>query len=118
MGRWVINKQTGTFLRGGMVDVSVTDPATEELVTIPDHLTVDVSSHRYDAAAGVRARSPEEETADTQVARTRELDEPRQVRVIRALIRLMWEQLPPETRPTLAVLRQRYRDIYLSLGPD
>lgn len=46
--RWLVEKATGRFLQGGFFDVALDNPATQELVTLPDERMPDTERERYD----------------------------------------------------------------------
>jgi len=61
--RWVYNKATGEFLRGGFYEVYY-DDATEGIAEFPDSNPFpDRRLQRYDAVTGLRSATPEEVAA-------------------------------------------------------
>jgi hypothetical protein len=112
--RWIVHLTSGTFLRGGAVFAEVVDPDIEQSVDIPDTHFVNPTLERYDPTSPTKTRwmTNEEKTAAALEARDIEVDKQK---LIQALARATWEELPTATRPTFAAFVQRIKVIYRGL---
>ena len=126
MVRWVIRKSDGAFLRGGGVQELEIDEATEEAVDVdlrvpeegdpPEMIYpefVDPRIHRWDFQnKRLRLRTPAEETAEEVAHIDRLFEDPNSIRLMVALARAVWEQLPAG-KPAWLVFKARVKTLYV-----
>lgn len=115
MQYWVVRKSDRAFLVGGFFTGAPSfNPATEELVTIPDDVQVNPLIHRHDPTTNIRPLTTDEATAVEADRRARLFDDPEMARLVKSIGRATWEQLPAATRLTWPAFKDRFRVLYIN----